>query len=82
MTFSIPSINNQIIKIKIKEKTFRAVITLTTSQSFNKYSAAGKPVAKSSIENTQRKLDLTIVVSFAVDSFEIALLIVLKSLKG
>ena len=55
------------------------MITLTTSQSFNKYSAAGKPVAKRSIENTQRKLDLTIVVLLSVDSFEVDILIVLKS---
>ena len=39
------------------------MITLTTSQSFNKYSAAGKPVAKRSIEKTQRKFDLKIGIA-------------------
>ena len=79
LTFCIPSMNNQIIKIKINENTFRAIITLTTSQSFNKYSAAGKPVAKSSIEKTQRKFDVKTDMSLPADSFEADILIVVKS---
>ena len=56
--------DNHIKKIKINENTFRAVITLTTSQSSNKYSAAGKPIANRSIEKTQIKLDFKTPESF------------------
>tara|TARA_B110000305_G_scaffold241810_1_gene317669 strand:+ start:1423 stop:1797 length:375 start_codon:yes stop_codon:yes gene_type:complete len=65
-----PSIASHIKKIRINEKTFRAVITLTTSQSFNKYSAAGNPVANSRIEKTHRRFDLKIAVSLLTLCFE------------
>ena len=70
LTLSTFSIASQIINIKINENTFRAVITLTTSQSSNKYSAAGKPIAKSRIEKTQSKFDFKTPKSFSTLSSE------------
>ena len=75
LTSRCPSITTQIKNIKMNANTFRAAIILTTSQSFNKYSAAGKPVAKSSIEKTQRKFDLIISELLIADTSELSVLI-------
>ena len=61
---------NYVKKIRINEDTFLALMTLTTSQSSNRYSAAGKPIAKRSIAKTQIKFDLKTPKSFSTLSSE------------
>ena len=70
LTTALPSRTIQIKNNKINANTFLTVITVTTSQSSNKYSAAGNPNAKILIATTRIAFDLMISESSFFETSE------------